>query len=105
MTRIELSADQRAALKDALKQVADGGQVILTAEGVELAAIIPMSDLEPQQEKTARTEEPATLADFLKGYVGILHSSEYAPGGARMSEDSGRKFAEGLAAQRQQKKS
>ena len=49
MTRIELSADQRAALKEALQQVADGEQVILTAEGVELAAMIPMGDLDPAE--------------------------------------------------------
>ena len=50
MTRIELSADQQAALKEALKQVADGQQVILTAHGVELAAMIPMGDLDLLQE-------------------------------------------------------
>ena len=105
MTRIELSADQQAVLKEALKQVADGGQVILTADGVELAAMIPMGDLGLQQEKTTQTEEPATLADFLQGYVGVLHSSEYVSGGARLSEDSGRKFAEGLVDQHRQKKS
>jgi hypothetical protein len=33
-----------------------------------------------------------------------LHSSEYVPGGARLSEDSGRKFAAGLIAQRQQRR-
>jgi hypothetical protein len=44
------------------------------------------------------TAEPATLADFLGGHVGVLHSSEYVPGGARLSEDSGRKFAAGLIA-------
>jgi hypothetical protein len=33
-----------------------------------------------------------------------LHSSEHVPGGARLSENSGRKFAAGLAAQRQQKR-
>lgn len=105
MIRIELSAAQRAALKEALKQVADGGQVILTAEGVELAAMIPVRDLDLQGDETVQTEEPATLADFLQGYVGVLHSSEYAPGGTRLSEDSGRKFAAGLAAQHQQKTS
>ena len=105
MTRIELSADQRAALKTALQQVADGEQIILTADGVELAAMIPMGDLNLQPDETAPVETPATLADFLQGYVGVLHSSEYVPGGARLSEDSGRKFAEGLTAQRQQKKS
>jgi hypothetical protein len=49
-------------------------------------------------------EVQATLADFLRGYLGVLHSSEHVPGGARLSENSGRKFATGLAAQRQQKR-
>ena len=40
-----------------------------------------------------------TLGDFLQGYIGVLDSSEHVPGGARMSEDSGRKFAEGLLKQ------
>ena len=35
-------------------------------------------------------EEEETLADFLQGHIGVLHSSEHVPGGARMSEDSGR---------------
>lgn len=46
MIHIELSANQRAALKAALRQVADGQQVVLTADGVELAAMIPMGDLD-----------------------------------------------------------
>ena len=41
-----------------------------------------------------------TLADLLKGYVGVLHSSEHAPGGAAMSEDTGKKFAAGLLKKR-----
>jgi hypothetical protein len=41
-----------------------------------------------------------TLADFLKGYVGVLHSSEHVPGGARMSEESGKKFAQALIEKR-----
>ena len=40
-----------------------------------------------------------TLGDFLQGYIGVLDSSEHVPGGTRMSEDSGRKFAEGLLKQ------
>ncbi len=48
------------------------------------------------------SEVEGTLADFLQGHIGILHSSEYILGGARMSEDSGKKFAEGLLKQRQQ---
>ncbi len=50
MIRIELTAKQRTALKAALEQVADGQQIILTTDGVELAAMIPMSDLDLLQE-------------------------------------------------------
>jgi hypothetical protein len=49
-------------------------------------------------------EAQATLADFLCGHLGVLHSSEHVPGGARLSENSGRKFAAGLAAQRRPKR-
>ena len=59
--------------------------------------------LSPENERVP-TAEPGTLADFLCGHVGVLHSSEYVPGGARLSEDSGRKFAAGLMAQRQQRR-
>jgi hypothetical protein len=47
-------------------------------------------------------KEPETLAHFLRGHIGVLHSSEHVPGGAWMSEASGKKFAAGLLAQRQQ---
>jgi hypothetical protein len=47
-------------------------------------------------------KEPETLAHFLRGHIGVLHSSEHVPSGARMSEASGRKFTAGLVAQRQQ---
>lgn len=33
-----------------------------------------------------------TMADFFAGYVGGLHSSEFVPGGANLSEDTGAKF-------------
>ena len=38
--------------------------------------------------------EGLTMADFFTGYVGGLHSSEFVPGGAQLSEDTGRKFTE-----------
>ncbi len=41
-------------------------------------------------------ETPGTLADFLQGHIGILHSSEHVPGGAHMSEDSSKQYAAGL---------
>ena len=43
-----------------------------------------------------------TLADFLAGSVGVLHSSEDVAGGARMSEAKGSAFAEGLLKKRDQ---
>ena len=57
----------------------------------------PESDLSPQG-------EPATLVDFLGGDLGVLHSSEHVPGGARLSEERGRKFAAALITQRHQKR-
>lgn len=42
-----------------------------------------------------------TLADFLAEFIGTLHSGEQIPGGARMSEKSGEKFAAGLVRKRQ----
>lgn len=48
------------------------------------------------------TDDEGTLADFLGKYIGILHSGEHISGGARMSEDSGKKFAAGMRKKRQQ---
>jgi hypothetical protein len=56
-------------------------------------------------EDTDSTKEPATLADFLRSHIGVLHSSEHVPGGARLSQDSSGKFAAGLAAKHHQKSS
>ena len=33
------------------------------------------------------SKDQETLADFLNGYIGVLHSSEHIPGGANMSKD------------------
>ena len=49
------------------------------------------------------TAEQNTLADFLGSHIGVLHSSEHIAGGARISEDSGKKFAAGLVEQRRQR--
>ena len=60
--------------------------------------LFPVTDVSIAAEQTS-------LADFLSGHLGVLHSSEHVPGGARLSENSGRKFASGLAGQRQKKRS
>ena len=59
--------------------------------------------LSPQSDQSLGGEQ-AILADFLRGHLGVLHSSEYVPGGARLSEDSGQKFTAALITQRQQKR-
>src|SRR5437773_1280440 len=55
---------------------------------------------------SASPEKPVspgeTMADFFAGLVGVLHSSEKVPGGARMSENIGEKFAEGMVEKRKQ---
>lgn len=48
------------------------------------------------------SEQQGTLADFLSDHIGVLHSSEFVVGGARMSEGSGKKFAAGIVKKRQQ---
>jgi hypothetical protein len=47
-------------------------------------------------------EGEGTLADFLGKHIGVLHSSEHIPGGARMSENPHNKFAAGMVKKRQQ---
>ena len=46
-------------------------------------------------------KRPETLADFMEldSFIGVVHSSESVPGGANMSVDSSKKFAEGLLKQ------
>ncbi len=40
------------------------------------------------------------LADYLGEFIGCLDSGELVPGGARMSENIGEKFAEGMLQKR-----
>ena len=47
-------------------------------------------------------EKEETLLDFLEGHIGVLSSSEHFLGGARMSENCGKKFAAGLVKKRQE---
>jgi len=46
-------------------------------------------------------ENGRTLFDFLSGHLGVLSSSEYVPGGAQLSENSGKKFAALMEQKRQ----
>jgi hypothetical protein len=48
------------------------------------------------------TEEGETLADYLKDFIGCIDSREVVPGGANMSEYTGRKFGEILRKKHQE---
>lgn len=48
------------------------------------------------------TEGSANPADYLADSIGVLSSSEFVPGGARLSQDTGRKFTDALLKRRQQ---
>lgn len=52
----------------------------------------------------AQDKEGRTMADFFAGYTGGLHSSEFVPGGAQLSEDTGRKFTEMLLKKQRERK-
>ena len=58
--------------------------------------------LDLEEAVSTNGESGGSLADFLAGYVGVFDSREDIPGGARMSEDTGRKFAEGMVRKREQ---
>ena len=48
----------------------------------------------PEPDTETKPVEGETMADFFEGYIGVLSSSEFVPGGAQMSKDTGRKFKE-----------
>ncbi len=94
---ITLTPDIEQALAEAAQKLG------VTPEQLALASL--RERFAASKADTTSAEKPATLADFLQGHIGVLHSSEHVPGGAQMSQDSSRKFAGGLAEQRQKKRS
>ena len=53
----------------------------------------------PVEEKAMSNGEE-TLYDRLKDHIGVIDSGEHVPGGARMSEETGKKFAAGMVEKR-----
>ena len=51
-------------------------------------------------EQSAPTDGAETLYDRLKDHIGVINSGEHVPGGARMSEETGKKFAAGMVEKR-----
>jgi hypothetical protein len=55
-----------------------------------------------ERSKPVEKQVKGNLADFLFGFIGVLHSSDFAPGGAKLSESTAGKFAAALAEKRKQ---
>ena len=86
------------SLKQLVEQVIAGEEIIIGSEaGKPVAKLVPYA-----KAAAAESEEAQTLADFLSDYIGILSSSEFVNGGAHMSENSGKKFTEGLLKKREE---
>lgn len=50
-------------------------------------------------------EETATLADFLRDFIGVIHSKDLTPGGADMSQSHRQQFVDILQAKHEQGRS
>ena len=50
------------------------------------------------------SDEKGSLSDFLADHIGVISSKEHISGGAQMSKDCGKKFAEGMLGKRQKGK-
>ena len=83
-------------LEQLLNQLAEqqGTTVEILALNVIRERFLPRRKIPKQHIKT--------LADRLAPYIGSISSREFVPGGANMSVDSGKKFAQGLLEKRKQ---
>ncbi len=67
----------------------------LALEGLRRQFVHPMPN-----EHSA--DAPGTLADYLAEAIGVLHSHEYIPGGAGLSENTGGAFTKALVKKQRQ---
>jgi hypothetical protein len=92
---ITLTPDiERVLAEEAQKLGITPGQIVLGS--LQERFVPPKADTVP-------TKRPKTLADFLRGHIGVLHSSEYVLGRSCLSLDCGHKFTDGLDARRPQR--
>lgn len=66
----------------------------------ELVALDKLNEQFLPDLPSAPIEGEGTMADFLADFIGCIDTREVVPGGARMSENIGEKFAEGMAQKR-----
>jgi len=90
--QLTLTPDIENALKEQASKVGITPQQ-LALESLRRLFVLGNTDAE---------ENSPTLADFLDGYIGVIHSSEFIEGGAQLSEDTGKKFAELMMQKRKQ---
>jgi len=96
MTIITLPPEIEGALAEAAKRQGTSPE-LLAIETLRRQFAQP-TDTQPSDNGA----EGETLYDFLKDYIATIDSSEHIPGGAQMSQDTGQKFAEGMAEKRRQ---
>ncbi len=95
MMRITLTPDIEQA-------VTESARIQRTTPELLVMGMLRSGFLLTDKSGAAETEQCETLADLLHDHIGVLHSSENVPGGARMSEDCGTRFTEGLIRKREQ---
>jgi len=58
----------------------------------ELLALDKLRGLFQPSLETQASSGEGSMADFFSEFIGTIHSSEIVPGGANLSENTGRKF-------------
>ena len=86
--RIDLPPELESALVTAARRQGTTPDLLAEAYLRERLHVAHVADSGP---------EPKTLADFLADYVGVLGGDEAAGTANNFAEDTGRRFAEGLA--------
>ena len=90
---IQLGPDLEQALADAARRLGTTPD-LLANECLRERFVHPVG--QPGEGDTAKN-----LAEYLADHIGVLHSGENVPGGARMPEDTGKKFTSILIEQRE----
>ncbi len=91
MTTITLTPELEHAIGEQARQV---------GTTLELLALDKLSDCFLPTMPSPSASDGETMADFLADYIGCIDSGEHVPGGANMSENTGRKFADLLLKKR-----
>ncbi|MCL4708908.1 hypothetical protein KJ068_27415 [bacterium] len=92
---ITLTSDIESALAQYARKIGT------TPELLALKVLEEQLLASPDALKVSPGDKGRTLFDFLGGHLGALSSSEFIPGGAQMSKNSGKKFSTLMEEKRQ----